>query len=79
MVKAVGEARQNPIAQWLFTPFTGDMSEDAVLMTAWPSFASMGTTFKGSSAKAQAQTSWWLGQPPPTAKPVIFTPPRGPA
>ena len=62
MVKTVGEARQDPIAQWLFTPFTGDMSEGRfVLMTAWPSFASMGTSFQGffgEGAGADVMVAW---------------------
>ena len=48
MVADVGQARNDPLAQWLFTPFTGEMSEGRfILMTGWPSFASMGTSFQG--------------------------------
>ena len=36
----------DPIAQWVFTPFTGDMEAGRfVLMTGWPSFPSIGSSF----------------------------------
>ncbi len=46
MVAEVGKAAGDPIAQWVFTPFTGDMEAGRfVLMTGWPSFPSMGSSF----------------------------------
>ena len=46
MVAEVGKAAGDPIAQWVFTPFTGDMDAGRfVLMTGWPSFPSMGSSF----------------------------------
>jgi hypothetical protein len=46
MVAEVGKAAGDPIAQWIFTPFTGDMEAGRfVLMTGWPSFPSMGSSF----------------------------------
>ena len=46
MVEEVAEAAGDPLAQWIFTPFTGDMENGRfILMTGWPSFPSMGTSF----------------------------------
>ena len=46
MVEEVAEAAGDPLAQWIFTPFTGDMETGRfILMTGWPSFPSMGTSF----------------------------------
>jgi hypothetical protein len=46
MVAEVGKAAGDPIAQWIFTPFTGDMEAGRfILMTGWASFPSMGTSF----------------------------------
>lgn len=43
----VGEAAGNPIARWVFTPFTANMEAGRfVLMTGWLSFPSMGSTFR---------------------------------
>ena len=46
MVADVAKKAKDPIAQWLFTPFTGDMQAGRfVLMTGWPGFPSMGSSF----------------------------------
>ena len=46
MVEEVAKAAGDPLAQWIFTPFTGDMETGRfILMTGWPSFPSMGTSF----------------------------------
>ena len=46
MVADVAKEAEDPIAQWLFTPFTGDMQAGRfVLMTGWPGFPSMGSSF----------------------------------
>ena len=46
MVSEVDDADSNPVAQWVFTPFTGDMENGRfVLMTGWPSFPAMGKAF----------------------------------
>ena len=46
MVADVAEAANDPLAQWIFTPFTGDMEQGRfVLMTGWASFPSMGSSF----------------------------------
>ena len=46
MVSEVDDADSNPVAQWVFTPFTGDMETGRfVLMTGWPSFPAMGKAF----------------------------------
>ena len=46
MVSEVDDADSNPVAQWVFTPFTGDMENGRfVLMTGWPNFPAMGKAF----------------------------------
>ena len=46
MVADVAEAANDPVAQWVFTPFTGDMEAGRfILMTGWASFPSMGSSF----------------------------------
>ena len=46
MVEEVAKAAGDSLAQWIFTPFTGDMETGRfILMTGWPSFPSMGTSF----------------------------------
>jgi len=46
MVAEVAKAADDPVAQWIFAPFTGDMTTGRfVLMTAWANFPSMGTSF----------------------------------
>tara|TARA_B100000902_G_C26976215_1_gene747923 strand:- start:111 stop:521 length:411 start_codon:yes stop_codon:yes gene_type:complete len=46
MVADVAKAAGDPLAQWVFVPFTGDMETGRfVLMTGWPSFPSMGSSF----------------------------------
>ena len=46
MVADVAKAAGDPLAQWVFVPFTGDMETGRfVLMTGWASFPSMGTSF----------------------------------
>tara|TARA_B100000676_G_C17737601_1_gene659722 strand:- start:190 stop:600 length:411 start_codon:yes stop_codon:yes gene_type:complete len=46
MVADVAEAANDPVAQWIFTPFTGDMEAGRfILMTGWASFPSMGSSF----------------------------------
>ena len=49
--KAVSELSKkngNQEAQWLFTPFSGDMQDQGrfILMTAWKDFQTMGTSFE---------------------------------
>ena len=46
MVADVAKAAKDPVAQWIFTPFTGDMEAGRfVLMTGWANFPSMGSSF----------------------------------
>ena len=46
MVSEVNDADSNPVAQWVFTPSTGDMENGRfVLMTGWPNFPAMGKAF----------------------------------
>jgi len=46
MVADVAQAANDPVAQWIFTPFTGDMEAGRfVLMTGWANFPSMGSSF----------------------------------
>ena len=46
MVADVAKAANDPVAQWIFTPFTGDMEAGRfVLMTGWANFPSMGSSF----------------------------------
>ena len=46
MVADVAKAANAPVAQWIFTPFTGDMEAGRfVLMTGWANFPSMGSSF----------------------------------
>jgi len=50
--KAVGEWSANKglqDAQWIFTPFSGDMSDSGrfILMTAWSDFEGMGQALQG--------------------------------
>ena len=46
MVADVAKAANDPVAQWNFTPFTGDMEAGRfVLMTGWANFPSMGSSF----------------------------------
>ena len=46
MVADVAKAANDPVAQWIFTPFTGDMEVGRfVLMTGWANFPSMGSSF----------------------------------
>ena len=46
MVADVATAANDPVAQWIFTPFTGDMEAGRfVLMTGWANFPSMGSSF----------------------------------
>ena len=43
MVSEVAKADSNPVAQWVFTPFTGDMENGRfIVMTGWPTFPAMG-------------------------------------
>ena len=46
MVADVAKAAKDPVAQWIFTPFTGDMEAGRfILMTGWANFPSMGSSF----------------------------------
>ena len=46
MVADVAKVANDPVAQWIFTPFTGDMEAGRfVLMTGWANFPSMGSSF----------------------------------
>ena len=46
MVADVAKTANDPVAQWIFTPFTGDMEAGRfVLMTGWANFPSMGSSF----------------------------------
>ena len=46
MVAEVDKAAGNDVAQWIFTPFTGDMEAGRfILMTGWSSFPVMGSAF----------------------------------
>ena len=46
MVADVAKAAKDPVAQWIFTPFTGDMEAGRfVLMPGWANFPSMGSSF----------------------------------
>ena len=46
MVADVAKAANDPVAQWIFTPFTGDMEAGRfILMTGWANFPSMGSSF----------------------------------
>ena len=46
MVADVAKAAKDPVAQWIFTPFTGNMEAGRfVLMTGWANFPSMGSSF----------------------------------
>ena len=46
MVADVAKVANDPVAQWIFTPFTGDMEAGRfILMTGWPNFPSMGSSF----------------------------------
>ena len=46
MVSKVSAKEGIPTAQWIFTPFTGDMDASRfMLMTGWPDFGAMGKGF----------------------------------
>ena len=46
MIAEVGKAAGDPIAQWIFIPFTRDMEVGRfILMTGWASFPSMRKSF----------------------------------
>lgn len=47
-VSELSKKNGNQEAQWLFTPFSGDMQDQGrfILMTAWKDFQTMGTSFE---------------------------------
>tara|TARA_E500000178_G_scaffold262930_1_gene259989 strand:- start:43 stop:438 length:396 start_codon:yes stop_codon:yes gene_type:complete len=62
MVSKVTKEEGIAAAQWIFTPFTGDMDPTRfVLMTGWPSFAVMGEGFDSffvGDAGAEVLAAW---------------------
>tara|TARA_S200000501_G_C20472643_1_gene590169 strand:+ start:81 stop:548 length:468 start_codon:yes stop_codon:yes gene_type:complete len=62
MVSKVTAKEGIATAQWIFTPFTGDMDASSfMLMTGWPDFAAMGKGFDSffvGNAGAEVLTEW---------------------
>ena len=48
IVEQYTESIKGKAGQWIFTPFSGDMTQGAfALMTVWPNFEEMGKGFQG--------------------------------